>query len=127
MQNNFKHIEMKAHDSPVENIEWQGETIETPTTPLVSDDTGKPIIMRVFTFKLPPLKPEEMPTTEQFIEVHKTKITGFLWRDELVPIQDFKCIFSKDKTECRIFATCQAKPGSVILEKPQTIQHILNK
>ena len=50
MQNNFKHIEMKAHDSPVENIEWQGETIETPTTPLVSDDTGKPIIMRVFLF-----------------------------------------------------------------------------
>jgi len=76
---------------------------------------------------LPPLKPEEMPTPQQFIDVHKTKITGFLWRDELVPIQEFKCIFSKDNSECRIFATCQAKPGSTILERPQTIQHHLAK
>jgi hypothetical protein len=123
----FNIVEENAKNAPVQNINWEGKEVETEGVPLTSDDTGKPIIMRVFTFKLPPLKEEEFPTAQQFINVHKTKLTGFLWRDELVPIQEFKCIFSKDKSECRIFATCQAKAGSTILERPQTLQHTFNK
>ena len=126
METNFKHIEHNAQNAPVKDIEWQGQTVETPTTPLMNDDTGKPIILRQFEFQLPPLKAEEMPTAEQFIAVHKTKIMGFLWRDELVPIQEFKCIFSKDNTHAKILVTCQAKAGSTILERPTTIQHTLH-
>ena len=123
----FKLTEENAPDSPVKDINWEGQSVETETTPLMNDDSGKPIIMRVFEFKLPPLKPEELPTAQQVIDAHKTKLTGFLWRDELVPIQDFKCIFSKDKSHFRIFATCQAKQGSNILERPLTLQHHLTK
>lgn len=123
----FKIIEKDAVNSPVKDIQWEGKEIETETTPLANDDSGKPVILRVFDFDLPPMPPEYFPTKEQLINFHKTKITGFLWRDELVPIQEFKCIFSKDKKHFRIFATCQAKLGSTILERPQVLQEILNK
>ena len=121
----FNVTENNAVDAPVQNINWEGKEVETEATPLMNDDTGKPIIMRVFDFDLPPLKEEELPTTAQLIDFHKTKITGFLWRDELVPIQDFKAMFSKDKKHFRIFATCQPKLGSNILERPQVLQKIL--
>ena len=126
MDKNFKLTEENAIDSPVKNIEWEGKEVETEATPLMNDDSGKPIILRVFDFDLPPLKPEEFPTKQQLLDFHKSKITAFLWRDELIPIQKFKAIFSKDKQHFRIFATCQAKLGSNILEKPQVIQKLIN-
>jgi len=118
----FKFTEENAADAPVKNIEWEGQEVQTEETPLMNDGSGKPIILRVFDFDLPPLKPEELPTEQQLLNAHKTKLTAFLWRDELVPIQEFKLIFSKDKKHFRIFATCQAKLGSNILEKPQLLQ-----
>jgi len=122
----FQLTEENAKDSPVQNIEWEGKEVETEATPLMNDESGKPIILRVFDFDLPPIKEGELPTREELINFHKTKITGFLWRDELVPVQEFKAIYSKDKRHFRIFATCQAKAGSTILERPQVLQKIIN-
>ena len=116
----FKFTEEDAVNSPVKDIQWEGEQVETEPQVLMNDGTGTPIIMRVFDFNLPPL--EELPNKEQLLAFHKTKITAFLWRDELVPIEEFKLIFSKDKKHFRIFATCQAKQGSTILERPQLLQ-----
>jgi len=118
----FKFTEENAADAPVKDIQWEGQEVQTDETPLMNDGSGRPIILRVFDFDLPPLKPEELPTSEQLLNAHNTKLTAFLWRDELVPIQDFKLVFSKDKKHFRIFATCQAKLGSTILEKPQLLQ-----
>jgi hypothetical protein len=122
----FQIIEENAKNSPVQNLNWEGKEVETEATPLWNDDSGKPVILRVFDFDLPPIKEEELPKTEDLIKFHKTKITGFLWRDELVPIQELKAIYSKDKQHFRIFATCQAKAGSTILERPQVLQKIIN-
>lgn len=122
----FKLTEENAKDAPVQNLEWEGKEVETEATPLWNDESGKPIILRVFDFDLPPIKAEELPTTEDLIKFHKTKITGFLWRDELVPVEELKAIYSKDKQHFRIFATCQAKPGSTILERPLNLQKIIN-
>jgi len=126
MNKEFKLIEENAQDAPVKDIEWEGKEVETETTPLMNNDTGKPIILRVFDFNLPSLKPEEFPTKEQLLNFHKSKVTAFLWRDELIPIQDFKLIFSKDKRHFRIFATCQTKAGSTVLERPQVLQKLIN-
>ena len=116
----------KTKEVPVDNSDWYGASLETDKTLLTNDGSGKPIILRTFDFDLPPIKPSEFPTKQQLIDFHKTKITAFLWRDELVPIQKLKLIFSKNKLHFRIFATCQAREGSVILEEPELIQNTLN-
>lgn len=113
-------------DAPVETLNWEGQEVQTNTVPLVNDGSGKSIILRVFDFTLPPLKPEEIPTSEELIRIHKTALTGFLWRDELVPVQDFKLVMNKDMLHFKIFATCQAKAGSVILDRPELLQDIMN-
>jgi hypothetical protein len=105
-------------------IEWEADHQETDTVPLVNKGNGKPIIMRMFEFTLPPM--EKVPTNQQLLEAHKSKITAFLWKDELVPIMEFKVVKSKDQQHFRIFATCQAKAGSVILDKPMLLQDAMN-
>lgn len=107
-----------------QNEEWHGQSVETEMSSLEDKGSGKPIILRTFDFTLPP--GDELPLKEDLLNFHKSKITAFLWRDELVPIQKFKLIFSKDKKHFRIFATCQGKAGSVILEKPELISNIIH-
>ena len=106
--------------------EWEGADMQTDSVPLANDGSGKPIILRTFDFDLPPLEKENFPTKQQLLDFHYSKIIAFLWRDELVPCQKLKLMFSKDKKHFRIFATCQAKVGSNILEVPELIQNKLN-
>lgn len=114
-------MEQKLTDN---GIEWIGEQVETESQPLHSEGGGSPIILRTFEFELPPQ--EKIPTDKKLLEAHRSKILAFLWRDELIPVQEFKVVKSRDNHHFRIFATCQAKVGSVILEKPQLIQDIFN-
>jgi hypothetical protein len=118
---------MASFNEELDGEKWEGEQSETEQVSLMNNGTGKPIIMRVFQFELPPLPPEQFPTPEQLLSVHKTKIMGFLWRDELVPIHEMKCVIDKDKKKFRIFSACQAKAGSAILEKPELLQQHLRK
>lgn len=104
-------------------IEWEGDHQETEAIPLHNEGSGVPIILRSFEYELPP--GVDMPGNQDLIEAHKSRITAFLWKDELVPVQDFKVVRAKDQRHFRIFVTCQGKPGSVILEKPQLIQDII--
>lgn len=102
-----------------------GAQLETDQTPLVSDGSGKPIIMRMFDFQLPPGL-EKTPGEDELIHAHKSTITTILWRDELVPIADWKVVFAKDNLSFKIFVTCQPKAGSTILDRPQLIQHAIS-
>ena len=127
----FKITEENAKDAPCEKIEWEGQEMQTDQKPLMDSGAGKLIILRTFDFQLPPLK--ELPTKKQLLDFHKSKIMAFLWRDELTPIQEFKLAFSKNCDCCkqenrhfRIFAVCQAKQGSNVLEKPQRLQDIVH-
>jgi hypothetical protein len=124
-QQPFKVTEENAIDAPVKDIEWEGQDIQTDSVPMINDGSGKAVIVRVFDFMLPPLKDEEIPSDEELIRIHKTKLTAFLWRDELVPVQKFKCVLSNDKKSFKIFITCQAKAGSVILGTPELLQNVL--
>lgn len=118
-------FKFKEEGETGDNI-WHGQDLITADVPVNNDGSGKPIVMRVFEFQLPPLKPEEMPTNEQLIEANKTKVTAFLWRDELVPVMDYRCVIDKDGRGFKIFATCQAKAGSAILETPELLSTHLN-
>lgn len=104
-------------------IEWEADHQETDAVPLIDGGTGKPIILRTFEFQIAPN--EKVPTNEQLIEAHKSKITMFLWKDELVLIQELKVVKSKDQHHFRIFATCQPRAGSSIIAEPQLIQNVM--
>ena len=109
-----------------EKNEWEGQQVETEQVALSNDGTGKSVIVRVFDFTLPPMENPQDIDERELLRAHKSKLTAFLWRDELVPVQDFKIVLAKDFHSFKIFATCQAKPGSVILEKPELLQNIMN-
>ncbi len=123
----FNVIEENAIDAPVKDINWEGQEVQTDGFLLKNDGTGKAVILRVFDFTLPPLKAEEIPSDEELLRFHKSKLTAFLWRDELVPVQEFKIVMDNDMTHYKIFATCQAKAGSVILDRPELLQTALQK
>lgn len=110
----------------MDNLEWYAGGGETDKHLLANQGEGKPIILRDFEFQLPPLKPEEMPTKQQLLDFHRSKIMAFLWRDELIPIEkEWRLIWGQDGKSFRIFVACQAKPGSVILESPELLQDII--
>ncbi len=106
----------------LDNQDWYGQGVETEKVSLKEDSTGKAIIMRVFEFSLPPFDNEDdMPSEAELVEAHKSKITAFLWRDELVPVMDYKAVISDDKKSFKVFATAQAKAGSNVLETPEKL------
>ncbi len=109
---------MKLKDE--QGSEWESGGGETEKKLLANEGNGKPIILRTFDFDLPPGM--DMPSDEQILEAHKQRLTIYLWKDELVPIMEYKVVKDNKKHSFRIFATCQAKAGSVILEKPQLLQ-----
>lgn len=121
-----KQKEVKKDKLDTGDYEWEGSSVQTDMTLLANDGTGNKVILRVFDFDLPPMKLEERPSVDQLLAVHKTKLTAFLWRDELVPVEKFKLVFSPDNKHFRIFATCQAKAGSVILNEPEVLQHLMH-
>ena len=102
----------------IETTEWYGSELSADTTQMQDTGKGKPIILRCFDFIRNPAM--ELPSDKEVIGQFQKYIDTFLWKDSLVRIQDLKLVIEKDKF--KIFATCQAKAGAVILEKPLTIQ-----
>lgn len=123
MDKTFQVIEEDAVDSPVKDIQWQGQEVGTDSVPLVNSDIGKKIFIRQFEFNLPP--GIEKPPEDELLRFHKSKVLAFLWKDELVSAGIMKVVFDpKDKNKFYIFALAEAKSGSVILESPQLLQNI---
>lgn len=109
-------LELNAQDAPVKDIRWDAQEIETKSTALVDDGSGKPIILRKFDFELSPSIPKEhLPSKLQLLQFHKSKVIAFLWKDELELVQEMKLVFDKkNKRKFYIFATCQPKKGSLL-------------
>lgn len=116
--------EYGANKLPIKDVDWDVEGGEVRSDPLIDDGSGKAVVIRRFDFGLPPLT--QVPTKDQLLQAHKGKIIAFLWKDELELIRDLKIEMSKDNLKFRIFATCQAKKGSRILENPQLLQNIMS-
>jgi len=90
----------------------------------MNDPTGKPIIMRRFEFKFPP-DIEQFPTEKELAEFQMLNIEPFLWRDELVLIDELRVNINKKEKTYDIFAPCQPRRGSELREKLQTLQDVI--
>uniref|UniRef100_A0A6M3Y4E6 Uncharacterized protein n=1 Tax=viral metagenome TaxID=1070528 RepID=A0A6M3Y4E6_9ZZZZ len=105
---------------------WEGMAGSTDSVPLVNDPTGRPIIIRHFTFSAPPTA-GRWPSKEFIAEEHQPSIEKFLWKDELKLIDKLKVRINKEDNTFDIFAPCQPRWGSHLFEKPKTLQNILKK
>lgn len=116
----------KAEAIDQDNNNWEVQQIETKSDPLVDDQTGKETIIRQFEFMLPPSLPKgmEFPSKDQLLKFHRSKVIAFLWKDELELIDEPRIEISKKADKFRIFAVCQAKKGSLILQKPLSLQQV---
>ena len=101
--------------------DWYAGAVETDRKLVADEGKGKPIVLRKFDFALPP---GSEPTEAELVRVHKSKIQAFLWRDDLVLVQEPKVTFNKDNKGFTIWAACQARAGAVVLDSPELLQRI---
>lgn len=97
------------------------QEVETKSTPL--DDQGgdgKPIILRRFSYQLPP---KVKYSKADLLLHHKPRIQPFLWKDGLEEIAEPRVVLGK-KGKFDIFVTCQARKGQLLHEKPLTLSEV---
>lgn len=119
-------------DTPLENVSGHSlESIETSSqTKLESDlGTGRPVVMRSFTFKANPIAfNDHIPTKQELFNTHYKGIETYLWRDGLVLCQDYEphLLFNKKKTHYTVFVVATPSGNNVLIETPQTLSQIAN-
>jgi hypothetical protein len=124
----FKLTELEAKDSPVKNIDWEGEQLQTESNTKIEQDTGtgQEIVLRFFEFAANPQAfKDHKPTEQELFESHKNGIMALLWSDELRPYEavEPRIMFSKDKTHYRIIVGCIS--SSMFVDKSRTLSQLL--
>lgn len=111
--------------------DWYGATLQTDGTQMVDAGTGKAMVLRTFEFSKNPkvqleLKDKKIPqpTKQQIFNTHWPQIKTILWGDGLIANQDVEPRVVIGKKKYRIFLLCQAKMGTTIIEKAQTLQEV---
>lgn len=120
-------VEEGVTDAPVSNINWDVQQGEVHSNiPLSADQgDGRPIILRTFEYRFPPgiqyIPKAEDILTEGYLKFLESQL---YFVDELDLVMAPKVAI--DEKGFRIFATCQARKGSIIpgVSKPQTLTQI---
>jgi hypothetical protein len=126
----FKLTELDAKDSPVKDIEWEGEELQAESTTKIQDDkgTGQELILRFFDFAADRNVFElHKPTAQELFESHRSGMEAMLWTDGLVPCKAIepRLMFSKDKSYYRFVVSCIPSTGNTILEGTHTLSELL--
>ncbi len=126
----FKAIEKDAKDSPVKDIEWEGEEVGVESDTKLEEDkgTGQEIILRFFDFAAnPEVFKIQKPTAQELFESHKRGMESLLWTDGLTPCLAIepRLMFSKDKTSYRFVISCLPSMGNSLIDKTKTLSELL--
>jgi hypothetical protein len=131
----FKSVEKNAKNLPtgkVEDIQWEGEEIQTQSETKLESDTGsgKAVVLRFFDFgaNVESFK-HHKPTAQELFNSHMRGIESLLWRDQLTFYKEVepRLLFSKDKSKYRFIIACLPSTGSALADKPQTLSQLLTK
>lgn len=104
-----KYLEENAVNSPVKNIEWEVNHIQTESIQIKDPGTGKGTIIRSFFFKgipTPPGMPK--PTKADVISQFKGVIEKMLWSDGLHAIPE-ATVTLYTKSQVKKFPSLKAK------------------
>lgn len=114
---------------------WYGKSIETASDPVIDPGTGKPIIIRQFTFYFNPeallkikSKKIPMPTKQELFNSNWQQMKTMLWSDGLVAIEeeDFAPRIVVKKKKYEIFLTCQPRMGTIVNDKIKNLIEVMN-
>lgn len=114
---------------------WQGTDISTEGTPLVDPATGQPFIIRSFEFHFDPnvlrqIKEKKIPapTRQELFNSNLKQIRTMLWGDGLVAVEEaeFPPRIIVGKKKYKIIVTCQPRRGTIVADKPFTLQELTN-
>lgn len=91
--------------------------------------TGKPLVMRSFTFKIDQEAFKvHVPTKQELFNSHAKGLELSLWKDGLIFEQSHEphILFNKKRTHYTIFIVATPSRGNVLTETPQTLTQIIN-
>lgn len=106
--------------------DWFGSTVETPGTPMVDSATGRPLILRTYTYFV---KPNAVgnPTKQQIFNYHWPQIKTMIWADGLVANTDIDPRVVVGKKKYRIFVLCEPRFRQMVVDRPTTLQDVFKK
>lgn len=131
VSNNFQLVEENAHNAPVKDVAWQGQTLDTESDISFSEDTGsgEAIVVRCFTFgaNAEAFKIHK-PTKQELFNTHYKQIEIFLWKDGLMVVPEImpRIHIAKNKKFYSIFVGAKPQRGHVLYEKPQTLNQLVH-
>ena len=124
----FKALEKNAKDSPVKDLEWQGEEVGVESDTKLEQDTGTgiPIVLRFFDFGAnPKVFKDHKPTAQELFNGHIKGMEALLWKDGLTRYEGVepRLMFSKDKKRYRFVIACV--PNQTLHDTPQTLSQLM--
>lgn len=124
-----KFVELGAKDAPVENVQWEVQKAEVHSDPVFDPGTGGKVIVRRFSFRLPPGLKEQL-SHKEILEYHKTHtVIPMLWKDELDLLDEPRIVAGKKGT-FTIVAICSPRfvmgVRSTIHEEASNVTNIIN-
>lgn len=110
--NKTTFVEKDAKNAPVKDITWEATQAQTDGEQIADWGSGKPTILRRFEFKFPPGFKGKPKKKDILTEGYIKHLENRLWADELEMVVEPKVAFTEGGFS--VFATCQAKRGSLI-------------
>ena len=105
---------------------WYGQEVAAKSEPLIDSGTGKPLVVRVFSFKKNP-GVKRFPSKQDVFNAHAKQIRDFLWKDGLAISDNPDPKFNYTKGGYQIAVLCEARFQTMFMDKPRTLQEILSK
>jgi len=107
--------------------DWFGQTLETPSTPMIDPGDGRAMMLECFEFAM---KPNFLiPTKQMLFDSHWPQIRQLLWSKGLEANEDVQPRVVISKTRYRIFILCEVKGGRVregkMKDKAKNLNEIL--
>lgn len=121
-----KFTETDALNAPVQNVNYNLESIEVKSDTHLEDDQGGggAAIIRCFEFGVNPQAfMEAKPTKQQLFNSHLKGIELALWRDgmKVMPDVNPRILIDEKNLKYKIFVGAQPMRGHTLIEQPRTL------
>lgn len=106
---------------------WETSEIKFNSDPLVEVQGGKPVILRMFTFKFDPkvIQKGRKPSKQMLFNTHVKQIRDFLWKDGLKAREDINPRVTVGEKGYTFYIASEPKLGVTLADKPMSLNDVL--